>query len=871
MSESLRDKLQSQLGSAYTLERELGGGGMSRVFVAEDNTLGRKIVVKMLPSETAAGVSVERFKREIQVVARLQHPHIVPVLSAGQIDGLPFYTMPFVKGESLRTRLSRSGDMSVNEAVHILRDVAAALAYAHGEGVVHRDIKPDNVMLSGGVAVVTDFGVSKAVDIAATEGDGAQTGLTSLGVALGTPAYMSPEQASADPRTDHRSDIYSFGCLAYELLAGTSPFGGRAPQQILAAHVTEQPEPLLKRRPSIPPALASLVMRCLEKRAGDRPQTADELLVALDSIATTPSGGTAPTIERLQAVGRGRGKWITIAAVVVAITALGLQLVQRFTTTKQLTIGRTDPIAVSAALEGEPAISPDGKLVAFTAAMAEGNRIFVRQIDGGRASLLTGDLEGVHIWPRWSPDGSRISFAADGAIYIVPALTGGAPKRTIENAGTHSWSSDGTQIVYSNGQGIWLQSLSGGEPRRIRAGGFLHSPVLSPDGRVVVYAEGRRANFNNVSTNAIWALPVDGGEPVRVSDSTRVNLSPVWMPHGKSILFISNVGGTRDVYEQPVDGSGRPNGPASRVTSALGSFTITISGDGSRMAYDVVRANSNIWMTNIGASTSMSSSQQITRDNQKIESLGLSPDGKWLAYDSDRSGNFDIYKARLDGGEPVQLTTNTANEFGPSWSRDGQRVAFHSSRSGNRDIYLVSAEGTGETAVTSGPAEDYNASWSPDGRIGHHTENSGELPRVMVANRAGATWTTRPLTNDSLANAFVRWSPDGKLVAFTRRAGIGMADSDGSNVRWLVRGDKLGGQAMSVQWGRDGSTVYAFLNRPRVRAIVAVPVATGIPRVLLEEDANTRFARWEFATDGLRLFFTRAAWESDVWVMELKR
>src|SRR5437867_2385216 len=253
MSQSLRDKLQSTLGDAYTLERELGGGGMSRVFVAEDNALGRKIVVKMLPAETAAGVSVERFKREIQVVAHLQHPHIVPVLSAGQIDELPFYTMPFVKGESLRTRLSRSGEMSVNEAVHVLRDVAAALAYAHGEGVVHRDIKPDNVIVSGGVAVVTDFGVSKAVDVAVTEGGRTQTGITSLGVALGTPAYMSPEQASADPHVDHRADLYSFGCLAYELLTGASPFAGRPPQQILAAHVTETPEPLLKRRPNVPP------------------------------------------------------------------------------------------------------------------------------------------------------------------------------------------------------------------------------------------------------------------------------------------------------------------------------------------------------------------------------------------------------------------------------------------------------------------------------------------------------------------------------------------------------------------------------------------------------------------------------------------
>src|SRR5438128_2351955 len=204
----LRDQLQGTLGDDITRERELGGGGMSRVFVAEEKSLGRKIVVKVLPTELAAGVSTERFRREIQIAARLQHPHIVPLLSAGETNGLPFYTMPFVKGDSLRARLSRGGELSVNEAVHVLRDVAAALAYAHGEGVVHRDIKPDNVIVSGGVAVVTDFGVSKAVDVASSTGDAVRAGITSLGIALGTPAYMAPEQASADPHIDHRADIY---------------------------------------------------------------------------------------------------------------------------------------------------------------------------------------------------------------------------------------------------------------------------------------------------------------------------------------------------------------------------------------------------------------------------------------------------------------------------------------------------------------------------------------------------------------------------------------------------------------------------------------------------------------------------------------
>ena len=298
LTTDLRDRLQSSLGNTYTLDRELGGGGMSRVFTAHETALGRRVVVKVLPPELAAGVSTERFKREITVAARLQHPHIVPLLSAGEMDGVPYFTMPFVEGESLRVRLARRGELPVSESVRILREIASALAYAHEHGVVHRDIKPDNVLFSGDVAMVADFGVAKALS-ASSNGD--HGGVTSLGVALGTPAYMAPEQATADPTTDHRADVYAFGVLAYEMLTGQPPFTGRNPSQLLAAQVTEFPEPIAKRRPNLPPALAALVMRCLEKRPADRPQSASEIVHALDDI-TTPSGGTAPTSATLRPV-----------------------------------------------------------------------------------------------------------------------------------------------------------------------------------------------------------------------------------------------------------------------------------------------------------------------------------------------------------------------------------------------------------------------------------------------------------------------------------------------------------------------------------------------------------------------------------------
>jgi serine/threonine-protein kinase len=266
---------------------------MSRVFLALDQALGRRVVVKVLLPELAAGVNVERFRREILLAAQLQHPHIVPLLSAGQAGALPYFIMPFVAGESLRARMSREGELPIAEAVRILRDVVSALAYAHSCGVVHRDVKPDNVLISGGVAVVTDFGVAKAVSISSDSGSSA-TPMTSFGVALGTPTYMAPEQATASPQTDHRADIYALGVMAYEMLAGMPPFAGRSPQAMLAAHVMEEPEPIERRRPVIPPMLAGLVRDCLAKRPADRPQTALEVMHMLDAIAT-PTGGTVPT------------------------------------------------------------------------------------------------------------------------------------------------------------------------------------------------------------------------------------------------------------------------------------------------------------------------------------------------------------------------------------------------------------------------------------------------------------------------------------------------------------------------------------------------------------------------------------------------
>jgi TolB-like protein/tRNA A-37 threonylcarbamoyl transferase component Bud32 len=279
---SLRDQLQAALGQAYTLDRELTGGGMSRVFVATETALGRQVVVKVLHPELAAEVTAERFAREIQVVAKLQQANIVPLLTAGHTGQLPFYTMPYVTGQSLRERLTVAGRLPVTEAIQVLRDVARALAHAHESGVVHRDIKPENILLSGGAAVVTDFGIAKAVSASRVEG----STITSVGAGIGTPSYMAPEQAAGDPATDHRADIYAFGCLAFELLSGKPPFDEPSVHEIVAAHMTKAAPDLKARRDDVPTALAQLISLCLEKQPSRRPQHATELLGALDTLIT---------------------------------------------------------------------------------------------------------------------------------------------------------------------------------------------------------------------------------------------------------------------------------------------------------------------------------------------------------------------------------------------------------------------------------------------------------------------------------------------------------------------------------------------------------------------------------------------------------
>jgi len=463
----LREQLQSTLGTSYTLERELGGGGMSRVFVANENALGRKVVVKVLPPEMTQGVSVERFKREIQLAAQLQHPHIVPVHASGETGGLPFYTMPFVDGASLRSRLAKVGALPIGETISILREVAKALAYAHERGVVHRDIKPDNVLITGGSAVVTDFGIAKALSASRLQApDGT---LTQLGTSIGTPAYMAPEQAAGDPNVDHRADLYSFGCLAYELLAGNPPFHGRTPQRMLAAHMGERPQAISELRPDTPPLLGELVMRCLAKEPDDRPQTAADLVRVLESVAT--SGGASDTIAMPNA-----GYVITSYAVSADTHELALfetdcapsparpqgllvSSVRGTATSHTIAFQSFPPMVV-----GDPSWEPDGRHV--DAVDRTGNSAGITRWDAFAAKSINdgsdacGDLTGAGLATAVDVDATGSAWVAlqTGTSMDVVRCTGGTPTKMFTVAGNDS---PQDLAVTANGRAVLLTDSAG--------------------------------------------------------------------------------------------------------------------------------------------------------------------------------------------------------------------------------------------------------------------------------------------------------------------------------------------------------------------------------------------------------------------------
>ena len=876
------DLLRGALADRYRLERELGAGGMATVYLAEDLKHHRQVAVKVLRPELAATLGPDRFMQEIEIAARLQHPHILPVHDSGEAGGFLFYVMPYVEGESLRDRLTHHGELPVHDAVRLLVEIADALAYAHAHGVVHRDIKPENIMLSGRHALVMDFGVAKAV----SEASG-RNRLTTAGVALGTPAYMAPEQASADPNIDQRVDIYALGIMGYELLSGNPPFIGGTPQQVLAAHVTMTPEPVTVRRPTVSPALASVIMKALEKRPADRWQTADELLAQLEPLAT-PSGGMTPTQSRPAVAIRGTPRWVwgagtvAVAGVAVVVTLL----VSRQPPT--LVLGRRTAVATGPDLDTWPSLSPDGRLVAYTSRGRGGWTEVVRQVDGGLPVTVAGNEPGPIGFGALSPQGDRLLVATPDGIETVPSLGGqmrleAALGRGLSPNATFprntfvmwaaAWSPDGRRFAYTNTDTLFTQDLDRPVRSVVATGGEIHSPAWSPDGRWIAYVLGNLQfhTIANLAPSAIRVVRASGGPPVAITDNGSLNTSPIWLPGRRALLFISDRDGGRDIYEVFLKRSGAPDGAPVRVTTGLNPERLSLSANGRWLAWSVYTETANLWSLPIpsGDSVRLTEARQVTQGDQNIENVAASPDGQWLYYDSDRSGTSHIWRQRVTGGLSEQLTNDSAPDFDPAVSPDGREIAFHSFRTGNRDIFVMPAAGGPAVQVSTSPQHDWNPNWEPDGQSLIWDEQLNRDSVLWMARRGSdGTWGPARMVSPGLASGAVpRVSPDGRWVA-VRAGGLFLVEVATHVVH------RVHPHNAYAAWSSDSRTLY-YITDPDSTGhwtIKSVSLAGGRPRTFVYgNDPISQGRRFGFTVSGGRFYFPIVERKGDIWVAEVRQ
>jgi serine/threonine-protein kinase len=860
---------------------------MATVYLAHDVRHEREVAIKVLNRELAAVVGADRFIAEIRTTANLQHPHILPLFDSGTADGLPFYVMPFVDGETLRSRLLREGRLPIADAVRLLREVADALSHAHAAGIIHRDVKPDNVLLSDRHVSLADFGVAHAV--AAHVGE--DLTVTGTSVMVGTPAYMSPEQVTATV-IDGRSDIYAFGVMAYELLAGVPPFRGTR-QEVVTAHLTEPPIPVMTRRAETPVPLSDAIMRCLHKKPDQRWQRIDELLPVLDALTVrdppAAGGGTPARVRR----------WLSAAAVTALALVAGYYALQRTMTRGALTVGGLMRVTTEPGLELDPAVSPDGRAIAYVAGAPGHMRIYLRQIDGGRMVPLTDDEgAGGQRWPQWSSDGTRILFHAgrprlaarsqegSSALFVIPALGGVARRLNISTkagvAVSPAWSPDDKRIAFGGAGGLYLVGAEGTAlPTLVAESPEAHSPAWSPDGRRIafvsrgIYFTFGEESLGNLSTSTIIVVDVERLTATTVTSGDWLDINPVWMPDSRAVLFISNRGGGRDVFRQRFSRNGLPDGDPERISSGLNAHGISVSRDGRLLAYSSYTQRANIWSVAIPEHrvASVREAHQVTFGTEKIEKLTVSWDGRWLAYDSDRNGQADVWKVPLAGGTPQQVTRGPNNEFVNDWSPDGEEIVYHSmTQGGQRDVMVVSADGMTTEAVATSPAEEQHAAWGPDGNsILFDVSVGGATNELYVSKRArrGAAW--QPARRLVAGSSDPKWSRDGRLITYCSGGALLVIAPDGTGRRVIV--PAASGQPLPSYpiWSSDSRTIYYKAYDARLQtSIWAVTVDGGQPRLLVTfDDPMRRSLRREFATDGRRFYFTIANDESDLWAMQL--
>ncbi len=891
-------RLAAALSDRYRIERELGQGGMATVYLAQDLKHDRKVALKVLKPELAAVIGAERFVVEIKTTAALQHPHILPLFDSGTADGFLYYVMPFIDGETLRSKLNRETQLGIGEAVKLTVAVADALDYAHRHGVIHRDIKPENILLHDGRPMVADFGIALALSAAA----GGR--MTETGMSLGTPHYMSPEQATAEKEISARSDVYSLGSVLYEMLTGNPPHTGASAQQIIMKIVTEEAAPVTKHRRSVPPNVAAAVAKSIEKLPADRFASAAEFGAAL----TDP--GFAGRTTAMTGAGYAAGRrWTGFATAGWALFGLTLVAVgwlwSRAPSASAAPVRRyalelTGPEEITTRGLQILAISPDGSRIAYLAGGSSGTRqVWIRDRDQLHARPLPGTDGALGL--SWSPDGQQVAFVVLPGVLKVAPVDGASPTVVADSAisaGGTAWASDG--VIYSaggfraTGGGIVKVPVTGGVPTVLTnldttRHEFAHlSPAVLPNNRGLVFSVWYGPTRPNDTEIAV--LNFKSGTYQVLQRGLRAR----YLATGH--LLIARSDGT--LVAVPFDqdklaATGPPVPVISGVVVASGYFVdYDVSKDGTLIYLageprDVKETVEPVWVTRAGVSTPVDSGWTYVRPFNG--GMSLSPDGKRLAVAISGDPTSDIWIKQLPRGPLSRLTFEDFLKYRPVWSPDGQQVTYIADPGNNNaSLYRKRADGSGAVERLIGSDKSLaEALWSHDGQwlVVRTT-----LPtRDILAFQPAVDTTLTPIVAaDKFDERAPTLSPDGKWIAYqsdeTGKSEIYVRPFPGADGgRWQI--STAGGD--EPLWSRGGKEIFFRSESGQMMAVNVTTTpsfAAEAPRALFVDTTYVKspsYRAYDLSPDDQRFVMLRALADSvtqaptqvvlvDNWFEELK-